>query len=138
MRYDYECQNEECQFLFEIEQKVTDKKRFRKCPMCKKYTLERVLFEVPLGFVKQDPATVLQQAEHNTKKMGKYELEDKRKQLKDDEVAKKQSCRDAVKKKYPGAKIPDVSMNRPWYGNLPDKMKGQDNKRLHKYIMEGK
>jgi len=138
MRYDYECQNKECQFLFEVEQYVTDKKRFKKCAMCKKYTLERVLFEAPIGFVSQDPATILQQAEHNTKKMGTYELEDKRKGIKDEQLQKKQNCRDAVKRKYPNATVPDASMDRPWYGKLPDNISKQNEARKNKYIMEGK
>ena len=137
MRYNYECGNEECQFLFEVEQSAVDKKRLKKCPMCKKYALERILLEAPIGFVTQEPATILQQAERNTKKLGKYELESMRTMETQKQLANKQGCRDAVRDKY-GGSVPDASFDRPWYGKLPDNMGGKDQKRTHKYIMEGK
>ena len=49
MIYHYECQNQDCQFLFEIEQNVKDKNRYLLCPSCEKETLERDQFEKLVG-----------------------------------------------------------------------------------------
>ena len=71
MQYDYECTN--CNtHLYNIEQSVKDKPLV-KCSLCKKNTLERVILSAP--FVKcTNITTVGQQAEKNTKKIGKYKL----------------------------------------------------------------
>ena len=69
MRYDYECSQEDCGFLFEVEQRVTAN-RMRKCPMCHQRSLERAILVAPLGFVKGRVETIGQLAEKNSKKMG--------------------------------------------------------------------
>lgn len=71
MIYDYECTN--CKtHLYDVEQSVKDKP-LKKCSLCKKNTLERVILSAP--FVKcTNITTVGQLAEKNTKKIGKYKL----------------------------------------------------------------
>lgn len=143
MQYDYECQNEECQFLFEIEQRVSAR-RLRKCPACGKKKLERVILEAPFGFVQREPTTVGQLAERNTKEMGKYELQSKRKNQEDAKVAAKAEALKELKQKMPhGAYIPEQQEHRPWYGKLEAKKHksirdDSTGAKAHKYIMEGK
>jgi len=74
--YDYECAD--CKHQEEIFQKFAEKERSI-CPSCSKSSFRRVILEAPLVFVKGDPTSVGQLAERNTKKLGKYELEDRRK-----------------------------------------------------------
>lgn len=71
MQYDYECSN--CNSRqYGVEQSVKDKP-LKRCTLCKKNTLERVILSAP--FVKcTNITTVGQQAEKNTKKIGKYKL----------------------------------------------------------------
>lgn len=68
--YEYECQN--CNYSFEIEQRIKDKPK-KKCPECKKMQLER-LISITMGFVHGDINTIGQLADKNTKLMGKYKL----------------------------------------------------------------
>jgi len=72
--YDYECAD--CKHQEEIFQKFAEKE-LDICPSCNKSSFRRVILEPPLAFIKGDPTSVGQLADRNTKKMGKYELEDK-------------------------------------------------------------
>lgn len=72
----YRC--DKCSKEFAIIQKKTEKTPNKRCPRCK-IIMERQLLGQPIVFVSQDPTTVAGLAEKNTKKMGKYELESKRK-----------------------------------------------------------
>jgi hypothetical protein len=95
----------------------------KKCPECKKMQLYQDL-SGQHSFVYQDCKTLGHQAERNTERMGKYDLEMRRKRDSKVEQAKKRS-------------------KKSWYN--PD---GQDLKKdlshldsaekKHKYIMEGK
>jgi putative FmdB family regulatory protein len=74
--YDYECS--ECGHLEEMYQKFSEEE-INTCPECSAKTYGRVTLQPPLGFVKGEAITVRQLADRNTKKMGHYELEDRRK-----------------------------------------------------------
>lgn len=76
MKYDYECSK--CSHtLTDVEQSVKDKPLVR-CPECGKHSLERVMISAPISFVQQEATTIGQQAERNTKKMGKLEAQERR------------------------------------------------------------
>lgn len=46
----------------------------KRCPNCKKNTLDGIIMGVPVCFVQQDAVTLSQQAERNMKKWGKDEV----------------------------------------------------------------
>jgi putative FmdB family regulatory protein len=88
--YEYRCSS--CGEGFEIEQKMGSGKK-KKCPSCKKYKLERLISSGYI-FVKGEPQTMEHLADMNTKKMGSYELSEKRekdKKSSDDSWWKKDS-----------------------------------------------
>ncbi len=140
MRFDYECQNADCQFSFEVEQTLKAR-RLRKCKVCGKTTLERVILEAPLGFVQGEPTTVGQLAERNTKSMGVYGIEEARRQQREAKIAsRKEAVKDLLKKMPEGTRIPDYQESKPWYGRLTaDKKKAIESggDKQHKYIMTG-
>lgn len=144
MRYDYECNKEDCGFLFEVEQRVTAN-RMRKCPMCAKRSLERVMLSAPLGFVKDRVETIGQLAEKNTKAMGEEGLRRTMEHKKRQEEFAHKSRMDNLRAKMPaGAKLLGIgNTDKPWYGKLDKSTEKKINadpsgKRAHKYIMEGK
>jgi putative FmdB family regulatory protein len=71
--YEYGCNH--CGFLWEIEQSFSDPPK-KKCPKCSKMTLERLISGGSHAYVRGEATTLGQQAERNTKKMGK-ELQQK-------------------------------------------------------------
>jgi putative FmdB family regulatory protein len=80
--YDFEC--EPCAYYTEIFQKVDDPS-ILECPVCGEHTLKKVFISAPIGMVRGEPTTVGQQADRNTQKMGRYELQERRRQ---DEVSR--------------------------------------------------
>jgi len=138
MIYYYECQSAACKFLFEIEQSVTDKKRFKKCPQCSKYKLERVLLETPLFFVEQEATTVGQLMDRNTKKHGE-ELHEKAQKKLDKERVRRREAQQRLADKIPGARIIEhKEPEAPWFGRLPKKVAKGTTEQQIKYIREGK
>lgn len=116
--FEYECTN--CEKEFQFQEKVVAKRRVR-CPSCKKHTLEGIISVAPLAFVEHEPSTVGHLAERNTKKMGKYELQDKRR-------TDNEGFNRAKKRK-----------KEPWYGTLDSsKVAELTPEQKQKYIMEGK
>ncbi len=89
MRYDYVCKtcNHE---MYDVVQSVKDKP-LKRCPECKKHTLERVI-SAPTVFFKGEPTTLGQLAEKNAKSMGKTLIEEKEGKNK---VGKKDALREA-------------------------------------------
>lgn len=84
----YECEN--CGDTFaEIGKRVGYKFK-KKCPSCKKMTLESLIMGDVIGFVKEI-TTVGQQADANNKKLGKYGVEDKIRQIKAERMAAQQA-----------------------------------------------
>ena len=144
MRYDYECNKEDCGFLFEVEQRVTAN-RMRKCPMCAKRSLERVLLDAPIGFVKDRVETLGQLGERNSKAMGQQGVKRLMDQRKRQQEFAHQSRMDNLRAKMPaGAELLGVgNTDKPWYGKLDKTTEKSINAdptglKAHKYIMEGK
>lgn len=77
LTYTYEC--ECCGHSFETRQSIKDK-ALKKCPECGKMKLFRVI-GTPLAFITQDPKTVGQLMDRNTKKMGRYEFESRSREM---------------------------------------------------------
>ena len=75
--YDFEC--EPCAYYTEIRQGPDDPDK-QVCPLCEQQTLKKVFINAPSISVIGEPSTVRHLADRNTKKMGKYEIEDKNKQ----------------------------------------------------------
>ena len=75
--YDYECG--QCNHSFSVVQSIKEDE-LKRCPECNKNHLQRVMLSPPLFFVKGEPTTIGQLADRNTKKMGSYELENKRRE----------------------------------------------------------
>ena len=73
--YDYQCSK--CVFYTEIKQNMRDDP-IKKCPNCGKNSLERIIISPPSVFVRGDPHTIGQLADRNAKKMGHYELEERK------------------------------------------------------------
>jgi putative FmdB family regulatory protein len=89
MLYEYGC---ECGYTEEKEEKIGPSK-VRKCPQCKKKTLER-LISAPMTFVRREAKTVGQVMERNSKKLGRYEKEHLRK----DYIVSGQEAKDKARK----------------------------------------
>lgn len=136
--YMYKCDS--CSHELEIFQHMSEFKELKKCPQCHKNELYQVISVY--GCVKQEPKTLIQQAELNTKKLGKYGLEEKR---------RKDKLENEIRRKKPLIEkglIPEDSIGKEkpkmWYGEL-DKNKekeifsGKDSKKkIKKYIKDGK
>ena len=75
--YDFEC--EPCAYYTEIKQGPDDPDK-QVCPLCEQKTLKKVFINAPSISVIGEPSTVRHLADRNTKKMGRYEIEDKNKQ----------------------------------------------------------
>ena len=72
--YDFEC--EPCAYYTEIRQGPDDPDT-KECPLCEQQTLKKVFINAPSISVIGEPSTVRHLADRNTKKMGRYEIEDK-------------------------------------------------------------
>jgi len=65
--YDYECQNEECDKVMEdVKQSIHDKPK-KKCPKCGKMSLQRIIYGGIGMKVAQDPTTIGQAIDKNTR-----------------------------------------------------------------------
>lgn len=144
MKFDYECMIEDCGFLFEVEQRVTARV-MRKCPMCCRRSLERVILSAPLCFVKNRVETVGQLAEKNSKAMGERGVRKAMEHRKRQQEFAHQSRMDNLRAKMPaGAELLGVgNTDKPWYGKMEKTLEKKINsdstgKAAHKYIMEGK
>lgn len=74
--YDFEC--EPCAYYTEIRQGPDDPDTHA-CPLCEKQTLKKVFINPPSISIVGEPSTIGHLADRNTKKMGRYEIEDKNK-----------------------------------------------------------
>lgn len=138
LEYDYECTN--CEAEFTVEQRVSDKPK-KKCPLCNKVTLQRIITSAPLGFVKQDAKTLGQLAERNEKKFGKDEVKERRALQEED---RKRAIE--LKNQRAEARLPKgMSIRKPGkskIAELPSHIKTAvntgDKSRIDKYVMEGR
>lgn len=74
MIYEYRCKK--CEHEFEAFQKMSDPE-LKKCPSCKKVSLVKLISGGCYAKVKQEPTTLGSLAEANSKKLGKYGVEDR-------------------------------------------------------------
>jgi putative FmdB family regulatory protein len=135
--YEYACPD--CEIAFDVFQKMSDS-HLTKCPICEENTLRR-LFSVPHVTVADNPKTVGQLAEYNTKRMSKDEHEEK---MEHKRHKRRQALRELSKKA--GANLMETSDTIPWwrdgksfgskYSEKPvDTSKYQN---IRKYVEEGK
>lgn len=138
----YICDNAECEYTFEVEQKRDDPLK-KKCPVCKKFSLYQDLSGIYVGV--REVKSVGQLAERNTKALGRYGLEDRLEKEKQEDRKQYNRKKSIIEQKY-GAVVPDYDAKDP-IPPTPDNVKKSiasqpDEKskreRQIKYIMEGK
>jgi putative FmdB family regulatory protein len=124
--YEYRCN--ECGHELEVRQSFKDE-ALVDCPSCKMAELERVISGGLGSFMRKDPTTLGHQAERNTSKMGKYELQEKRKyQEESGNAAHQKALEEAgVIKDY-----------KPFYGKPTKDLSKLNKKQQKRYILEGK
>lgn len=134
----YICDN--CQEEFVVQESIKKAPR-KKCPSCRKMKLYQDLTGGQSPIIVREPTTLGQQAERNTKAMGKWGLEAQRRKDKQKYQERKLN---SLKKL---GKIPEdateIEGHGPWYNpdgvNLSKKLKDIDtNEKATKYILEGK
>ena len=129
----YECSK--CEEIFsEIAKRK--KKRLKKCPDCGIISLESIIFATPTVFVQQDAKTLQQQAERNEKRMGSYELQEKRH---DHEERRKKGKKKILQEKVgsQGTVVDTNKTKEPWYGRAPANILNKSEKDIEKYINTG-
>lgn len=72
--YDYECGT--CKYSLNNVQQSIKQKPLKKCDRCGHNTLERIIHP-PMVFVKQEASTIGQLSERNSKRLGKYEVQER-------------------------------------------------------------
>lgn len=108
----YECTK--CEHKFTQDQKLHDPIR-KRCPKCKGKVFQDLTGIY--GKVDNGPKTLIQKAERNTKKMGKYEIQEKERMQR---LQKKKQNEDALKNAGladENFKLPDPD-SKPWFGKL--------------------
>jgi len=132
IRYDYKCTN--CGYEIEYTQSIKDK-AFTRCESCTNDTLERVITLGP-AFVSHEVKTIGQLADRNTKSMGTYEKQAKRKSHED--------CKNTARRKIMEEKgldyiAPEGNRPTPIYGEVDHaKINAMTPAQKRKYILEGK
>lgn len=112
IRY-YECTA--CDHKFEKECRIHDK-ILRKCPKCKRNKLFQDLTGV-YGGVRGEPKELIQQAERNSKKLGKYGLQEQERYQRLKQTKEKEDKLKKMKVVDENYKLPDPDSNT-WYGKL--------------------
>lgn len=120
--YEYKCNN--CLYEYIVQQRISEYKFNDLCPHCQLHTAERILSE-PLAVFDGNVKSLGMQAEINTRRMGKYELE---------------SRREADKKSNKAANSA-LTGEKPFYNTndvTAKQIQKMDKKQVNKFIMEGK
>lgn len=132
IRYDYKC--EDCGYEIEYTQSIKDS-AFTKCPSCMSNSLKRVITLGPV-FVGQEAKTIGQLADRNTKSMGTYEKQSKRKAHEDSKNAARRKIMEEKGLEYIA---PEGNRPTPIYGNVDHaKINAMTPAQKAKYILEGK
>ncbi len=135
----YRC--EHCEAIYSEIAERKETKRRKKCPGCKKNKLDGYISTVSEGIVKRNITTLGQQAEHNTKKMGRY---GKQKADKEQWEAKESAKREALRQSKflpKGVIVPEPLKESPTCGKDIAKRRrlmSMSKKQLGKYIKTGK
>jgi len=139
--YEYECEN--CKHNFETKQSIKEKPH-KTCPECNQETLQRVITP-GIVFVKEgltDKTTLGKMAEINTKKMGRYEKQEKREEQRQAKIAAKEALQQQ-KAAQVGSNPIDVR-KQPFYKKLnknpagPAKINKMTPRQKQDYIDTGK
>lgn len=130
--YVYRCNA--CLYEYEIHQRIIEKP-ITLCPGCGENKCERLICE-PI-VIDCGPTTVGGQADRNTRNMGKYELEDKRKS----NLESNQTANSTFAEKITGGKALKPT-KKPWYHGqnnvTPKQINKMNDKQVMKFIKEGK
>lgn len=135
----YRC--EHCDTIHSEVVQRKETKRRKKCPSCKKHKLQAWICQVAVGIIQKDITTLGQQAERNTKKMGRY---GKQKADREQAEAKGKAKREALRqmKNMPkGMTVPEPLEESPTFGKDLAKRRrlmNMDRKQLGHYIKTGK
>lgn len=127
--YDYHCKA--CQKSFEIKHSIHDD-ALTTCPKCSKNTLKRGLGGGVYASVSDEPNTLQQLADRNTKEMGRYELQERLRANEEGDIIKQR------RKKL------GMDGYKPWYkddkygGDKTKEIKTMTKKQREKFIVEGK
>lgn len=128
--YEYLCDN--CKNNFEIEQSIKDKP-LNICDKCQSSEIHRVIHASSTVFVDQGPKKLSQLAERNTKKMGKYQVEDKRLAHKQsEEMARHEASLKSAQKL--GHKFVDKRGKKGISKETVDKISKMDANQVKRYI----
>lgn len=135
----YTCDN--CGHQLMVRQELHDEKRLKKCPQCKKHKLYQDLTGQH-AYVYGTPTTVIQQADRNVSKSGKYEIEDKRRAAKvSHDTPRLERLKKAGLIKESAEELPPPK--NPWYNpegkNLSKELAPvlESKKKIKKYIKDG-
>jgi putative FmdB family regulatory protein len=131
INYHYRCST--CGFEDSIRQSIKDVP-LTHCEGCNNPTLQRVIHSPANAFVRGEPKTIGQLMDKNTREMGHYEFEDRRRQVR------------TQNGKYvgPHSEKANTANRLPFMGpmddngKLPDVDKLNTKEKLEKYLFEGK
>lgn len=135
--HDYECKNEECGVLFEYSKSI--KAPFlEECPLCKQKSLVHYMPDSVEFFVARGVTTVAKLMDENSKKLGRYGVQEKEHAIKQEREANKEARRRALEQNLPaGVKLVKNQEHKPWYGKLSDKVDLNNKAAVNKYIATG-
>jgi putative FmdB family regulatory protein len=137
LSYNYECTNEECGAEF-VHHKRISEPHLTVCPICSG-TLQSIITSAPFMFMSREPTTIKQLAEHNSKKMGKYKVEDKERAITQERESSREARRQHLEANLPpGVQLVKNQEHKPWYGKLDKKIDLKSPTQVEKYIKDGK
>lgn len=93
---EYQCTT--CQHQFDVKQRITEKP-IKQCPACQQWSVESIIHGGLDIQVQQDAKTLGQLASRNTKKMGTYELQEKRENFRRSERIAREELRNEAERK---------------------------------------
>lgn len=135
----YVCENCKKTFAEIVKRKDTNFKK--KCPACNKMTLDSLIMGDVVSFVKEI-RTVGQLAEQNNKKLGKYGVEDKIRNIKHEKKAAQQELVEQSQVLDPNkCDVGGNNKNKTWYnptGKDLSELGGLSKAAQEEYIMTGK
>lgn len=139
MIYEYTCKKHGS---FEVQKPVKDFQEKEECPICKKKCDQ--VFYSPHCYIVKEPTTLGHLADRNSKSMGKYELQEKSRKDRLEEVKRK--YQPAIDRGFlpPDHKIPDPDAPPP-FGKMDKDVKKklftgekkEQKKKIRKYIEKG-
>lgn len=145
--YQYICSA--CDYVHEVQQNPKKFRKLKTCPNCKKKKLEQQYFSPHINF-NPEVNTLQKQAEINSKKMGKYGLEDRRRADKKATMEMKfekhiqagkidrDKANSIIEKTLDKPKDNALELDRKIKKELSTGTKEEKQKKIHNYITKGK